>query len=59
MKTPKQITEWLKGQKLYDKFVANYNRGVQHKMSVDVYLKRTSLANLFTGQLVYLCVRVA
>lgn len=53
MRTPEQIIDWLKGQRLYDKFTANYNRGVQHKMSVDVYLKRTSPANLFTCAFVW------
>ena len=71
MKTSEQIIQWLKDQRIYDKFTANYNRGVQHRMSVGVYLKRTAPANLFTcafvwhdtregsGQLVHLRVRVA
>ena len=61
MKTPEQIIQWLKDQRIYDKFIANYydkfianyNRGVQHKMSVGVYLKRTVPANLFTCAFVW------
>ena len=47
MKTSEQIIQWLKDQRIYDKFTANYNRGVQHRMSVGVYLKRTAPAYWF------------
>lgn len=53
MKTPEQITDWLKGQRLYDKFVQNYNRGVRHRMTLAVYLKKTASENVITCAFVW------
>lgn len=47
MKTHEQIIEWLKGQKLEHKFAANYNRGVQHRMSLENYMKNVSPEGFF------------
>ena len=53
MKTPEQITDWLKGQRLYDKFTANYNRGVRHRMTLATFLKKTSAENVISSAFVW------
>lgn len=53
MKTPEQITDWLKGQRLYDKFVQNYNRGVRHRMTLAAFLKKTSAENVISSAFVW------
>lgn len=53
MKTPEQITDWLKGQRLYDKFVQNYNRGVRHRMTLATFLKKTSAENVISSAFVW------
>lgn len=53
MKTPEQITDWLKGQRVYNKFVQNYNRGVRHRMTLAVYLKMTASENVITCAFVW------
>jgi hypothetical protein len=53
MKTPEQITDWLKGQRLYDKFVQNYNRGVRHRMTLATFLKKTPAENVISSAFVW------
>lgn len=53
MKTPEQITQWLKDRSLYGRFAANYNRSARHKASLAAYIKKAAPADLLACAFVW------
>lgn len=53
MKTPEQITQWLKDQRLYGKFYVNYNRYMHRRWKFNDFLKKTAPEKLFSCAFVW------
>ena len=53
MKTPEQIIQWLKDQRLYGKFYVNYNRYMHRRWKFDDFLKKTAPEKIFSCAFVW------